>query len=239
MTSLSEGGMTIRPIIFSAPMVRALLEGRKTQTRRIVNGVPPSPGMDNVYPGNTPKHPAPYLDAYCGGERTSANPRGITENWCYWTRDDRCGPQFKVPYVPGDLLYVRESHAFVGGGDPGILLCQADWRERARELGLQNADDAPRWKPSIHMPRWASRLTLAVTDVRVDRLRHITDKDARAEGFNPDPNVETPWHAFLDYWNKLHGDHASDLNPWVVAVTFTVHKCNVDHFASVRTKGAA
>ena len=82
------------------------------------------------------------------------------------------------------------------------------------------------------MPRWASRLTLPVTYVRVERLRHITNADAKAEGFDPHPTVETPWHSFLDYWNKLNGEHASDLNPWVVAITFTVHKVNVDQFAA-------
>jgi hypothetical protein len=78
------------------------------------------------------------------------------------------------------------------------------------------------------MPRWASRLTLEVSAVRTHRLREINDIDARAEGFNPEPDDCTPWHAFLDYWNELHGEGATDANPEVIALTFKVHKANVD-----------
>lgn len=232
--------MTIRPIIFSAPMVRALLEGRKTQTRRIVNGVPPSPGMDNVYPGNTPRHPAPYLDAYCSRERTPENPRGMSENWCYWTRDDRCGPQFKVPYVPGDLLWVKEAFALPLQWDdfpPGLSRGPVRWRAD----DLRDLSDQGKWRPGMFMPRWASRLTLTVTDVRVQRLQEIDEQDAFSEGVYALPNgslthdgvigSDSGVDAFARLWRMIHGPGAWDQNPRVVAVTFDVHKVNVDQFS--------
>lgn len=248
--------MTDRPIIFSGPMVLALLAGRKTQTRRVLKNVPPPPAMENVYPGNVPRHDAPYLDAYCGARRTTENPRGMTDRWCWWTRDDRPGGQFRVGYVPGDRLWVRENHAYVGGGDPGLLLCAADWRQTAAAHRCENADSPPKWKPSIHMPRRVSRLTLGVTNVRVQRLHDMTPEDAIAEGMAgimkdgktvkyglPDadglPGTDDsgwPWHewraspvdAFEKLWRSINGEEAWVSNPYVVAVTFTVHKQNVD-----------
>lgn len=220
--------MTIRPIMFSAPMVRALLEGRKTQTRRVAKFV-----LSNE-PGN-------FVCENGGGGMI-----GLTE------ADVPIHAPDYAPYAPGDLLYVREAFRETDGGavfdaaggcidfvDPEILY-------RASERGTYG-----KWKPSIHMPRWASRLTLAVTDVRVQRLQDISDKDAMAEGVatvpaawdigvaNMDSKCCPERIAFRVLWNSLHGTGAWDQNPWVVAVTFTVHKCNVDHFASVRTKGAA
>lgn len=244
------------PIIFSGPMVRALMEGRKTMTRRIVKNVPEAPAMDAIHPSNQPKSPAPYLDAYCGQRATPENPRGMSRNWCWWTRDDRCCAQFNVRYAPGDRLWVRENHAYVGGGDPGLLLCEADWRETAARHRCENADRAPKWTPSIHMPRTASRLTLIVTGVKIERLRDMSPEDAIAEGMKgltkdgktvkygiPDRDGlpgedDFGWHwhewrmspvdAFQKLWCSLHGSDAWNANPYVVALTFTVHKQNID-----------
>ena len=237
--------MKDKPIIFSAPMIRALLDGRKTQTRRILKDVPEAPAMDNIAWPDKKLHPAPYLDAYCGGPRTSENPRGMTENWAYWTRDDRPGPLFKVGYVPGDRLWVREKFAVSGIG----------WGKKpSKAIGgkVHFAADADHgwqsywgnWNPSIHMPRWASRLTLVVTDVRVQRVQDITNADAVAEGIerlhdpngfrdylNDDPSARVAMNpSFRSLWDSINAKRGFgwDANPWVVALTFDVHKCNID-----------
>lgn len=250
------GDIKARPILFSAPMVRALLEGRKTQTRRILKDVPEAPGIDEVVHAN-PKHAAPYLDAYCGGRRTPENPRGMTQWWCWWTRDDRPCEQFKIPYgVPGDFLWVRESWhlVHVGGGRGGgidpfnsydeIYLADGHSKhftfEGDDDPFLRFASDRPR--PSMFMPRWASRLTLEITDVRVERLQDISETDAIAEGCGDyarsfpkdDPIHETqsrlmwPERAYRVLWEQINGPGSWDANPWVVALSFKVHRRNVD-----------
>jgi hypothetical protein len=236
--------MTDKPIIFSAPMVRALLDGRKSQTRRVVKNVPDAPAMDNIAWPDKKLHPKPYVDAYCGARRTPENPRGMTENWAYWTRDDRPGPLFKVGYVPGDRLWVREawksdrayddlSPSEMGGEEPLIYLADS-----AVQRWGWKPDALSRWGRYRHarfMPRWASRLTLTVTDVRVQRLQDISGWDVEAEGacefaaLPPnDQDTEEARAIFRDLWNSLHGSDAWAANPWVCALTFTVKKGNID-----------
>jgi hypothetical protein len=183
--------MTDRPIIFSAPMVRALLDGRKTQTRRALK--PPYGTLE-------------YLP-------------------------DRTWRPIYTKCFRGDRLYVREAFCPRLGYPAPV----ATPHYRAD-------DDKPEWrglwKPSIHMPRWASRLTLTVTDVRVQRLQEISEADAIAEGCDAAfamtmrrPNGAYPGNAtecFRDLWNSLHGPDAWDANPWVAALTFTVQRGNID-----------
>ncbi|WP_188260679.1 hypothetical protein [Azospirillum tabaci] len=219
------------PIIFSAPMVRALLDGRKTQTRRLATS-----------------------------------------------------PLAKVQ--PGDRLWVRENFATSDAyGDPAILgveyaadgstLAYANGELHYKEHGC--AQYPGPWKPSIHMPRWASRLTLVVESMKVQRLQDISEEDARAEGATqrdtgfrecqmsvdggqtfqtarwPADSWPMNWEeaehrartspyakrladcalgsarmAFANYWRRLHGDDAWAANPFVVALTFTVHRSNID-----------
>lgn len=143
--------MKERPIIFNDEMVRALLDGRKTQTRRVVRPQPSS---------NTDKI---YADHYNGGPE-----------WAFWLPDNRMTEPrtWRCPYgVPGDRLWVRET--WCGGQHGTSVYYKASWHEH---------EHGPRWRPSIHMPRWASRLTLDVTDVRVERVKDISPEDAKAEG---------------------------------------------------------
>jgi hypothetical protein len=234
-----------RPIIFSAPMVRALLEGRKTQTRRVLTsgntllaGRSWGRDWDETWDW---ANASPVFD----GREIEVTRLGYSSNWggsvAY-----RVVPSFQ----PGDLLYVRESHHVWCAGNNDGTGRRIDYRA--------TTPDAPcTWSPSIHMPRWASRLTLAVTDVRVEKLNEISEDDAIAEGVlrgDPLPNIPASngpiWHsgieatlddgfawtrqpvmAFRDLWSSIHGPGAWDLNPWVVAVTFTAHKINVDQFA--------
>jgi hypothetical protein len=217
--------MTDRPIIFSAPMVRALLDGRKTQTRRTLR----------VQPPNRPGWKVSDLD----------------EDGVMWRSGDGAYCACRLPYAPGDRLWVRE--AFVRYHDlddndmrigPLKVAYKADGGFRWLDADTDTFRDSPPWKPSIHMPRWSSRLTLIVTDVRVQRLQDISRDDAIAEGLTLASNaIEEFWRwppphdarlylspiiAFRDLWNSLHGPDAWDANPWCVAVSFTVQKGNID-----------
>ncbi|GAA3266069.1 hypothetical protein [Sphingomonas yabuuchiae] len=183
--------MTDRPIIFSAPMVRALLTGRKTQTRRLAS--------------------SPLA---------------------------RC--------AVGDRLYVREAWAPLSActhNDPGSQAMADNGFYRADGGTIEG--QISRWTPSIHQPRWASRLTLTVVDARIQPLCSITDADAQAEGVQqiaggwhvPEadlPQMPTAAGAFARLWSSLHrtdGECWCD-NPDVVALTFTVTAENIDRMAA-------
>lgn len=196
--------MKERPILFSAPMVRALLAGAKTQTRRVAKLT----------------HAAHVKE-----------PRGHRR----WHPGDPDAWQ-ACPYgVPGDRLWVREAWAQNENQlsetrmDRSIVY-RADGEARALDNGHEKA-----WRPSIHMPRWASRITLEITDVRVQRLQEISDEDALAEGLRSDGSlgaqcsVELPGHrthhdspkeCFRLLWESIHGPGSWEQNPWVWAITF-------------------
>lgn len=247
------------PIPFSRPMVAAIRAGRKSQTRRMLRAdVPEPPAMDAIAPGRTARHPAPYLDAYCSEPQTAANPRGMSRTWCWWTRDDRVGECFKVPYAPGDRLWVREEHyrfghwepidgartrtgrqkwAFVADSDEVLFHAPAT----GMRLGRHHQDPGtPAWHKRLprFMFRRHSRMTLTVTAVRVQRLHDIDEADAAAEGMQ-EPTLrdlggelaQAAWsdrQVFSRLWNHLHGPGAWDTNPWVSATTFTVTLANID-----------
>ena len=191
--------MKERPILFSAPMVRALLDGRKTQTRRAVKG-----------------EPLRWL-----------NEAGFTPGFVADPGNCLC------PYgAPGDRLWVRETFSGPWGCE---TLRPRHWPEG--EPIWFWADGNPEWgdwtrpRPSIHMPRWASRLTLRITEVRVQRLQTIADHDCLAEGVLETDFYEqaerkvsagAPWSperlAFADLWQSINGTW--EVNPWVWAVSF-------------------
>lgn len=221
--------MKERPILFSAPMVRALLEGRKTVTRRVMNLQPDDDASVTV-------------EAY---DVSVTNQQGYQEAGAEifgaWWRDGEIG--CKCPYGgPGDRLWVRETwycdHFEV---QKGPYLQPADMHDldQSREDGelVYAADgvapyeqEQPTWKPSIHMPRWASRILLEIIDVRIERLQDITYEDAVAEGVYRDcsrawtateeggPCHKYPEPAFRDLWISTGGDW--DANPWVWVVEF-------------------
>lgn len=191
--------MKERPILFSAPMVRALLAGTKTQTRRVVKITHRTPGL------------AACL-APPAGMRTRTS---LAAELC--------------PYGhPGDRLWVRETFARIDGQTrPWIETdYQATYTHGDRlgdTLGIKK-----RWTPSIHMPRHASRITLEITSVRVERLQEISEADAQAEGWTRRPEVSTDpqvhkeaardW--FMDLWESINGPGSWDANPWVWVIEF-------------------
>ena len=214
--------MSERPILFSAEMVRAILKGDKTQTRRVVK-----------------------LTQYGSVKRSDFFPNDLRAR------------QF-CPYgAPGDMLWVREAHALSANPDlkPWYRLDHPEARSRGPRVDVK-------WRPSSNMPRWASRLTLCIEDVRVERLQDISEDDARAEGCEarpfpgpwwqgyrdlgdglifhqqavgetpPDWMIEpkrmppTPWldqsarDGFRSIWMGLYGLDAWESNPWVWALSF-------------------
>lgn len=249
-----------KPIIFSGPMVRAILEDRKTQTRRILKPQPPK-GIENTFP---------YPRIKGGNILFHANKDTDFPSWEHF---------IKCQYQKGDLLWVRET--FVQGYELDEDDCpigeeKTFYRADADGDLLWHDDEDPesynpKWKPSIFMPRYASRITLEVTDVRVERLKDISVEDAIAEGATskrnchgyknlhdgwsmnwPDSEPENGWgqislgspiYAFANFICKLHGgedwnlkpSNLWDENPWIVAVTFKAHKCNIDRITNVKT----
>lgn len=209
--------MKERPILFSAPMVRAILAGEKTQTRRAVTKLPK-----------------------CSDDASRIE-------WCQWSglwcahggpRDAcRCKGGVRCPYgLPGDRLWVRETHAqfAVGEGDRPVPQCVV-YRATCREDGsfdYVGGDGSimgltvTKWTPAIHMPRWASRITLEITDVRVEQLQTISTLEAMAEGADPRPTATgdpSYTHGFHVLWDSINGERPGcswDANPWVWALTF-------------------
>jgi hypothetical protein len=186
--------MTDRPIIFSAPMVRAILDGRKTQTRRAIRPVPIINGVGAIFDE---------------GDRQE----DFVEP--YWVFPETCKYG-----KPGDLLWVRETwtqYPIELNPEP----CDAWYK------ATSNGPPPPfKWRPSIHMPRWASRITLRITDIRVERLQDISEDDAKAEGVgykNPGylPGTKGNWIGSFAYlWNKINGAGAWESNPWVWVISF-------------------
>lgn len=241
----------MKPIIFSGEMVRAILDGRKTQTRRVIkpqpvwreaaDGLPACWQWSGGYNGQNDRHPlfGAHGEAYSDSELSQA----LIEI---------------SPRKPGDLLWVREAWGF------GCRPCPRNgWRDgieyRADEAYIQHyLDDLPLhqvdapddfewgessgWRSPIFMPKWASRLTLRVTEVRAQQVQDISEADIQAEGISiPAPLVgidmdgnpiesehcdKDPWWFFAQLWDSLNAKrgHSWDSNPWVWAISFEVVK---------------
>jgi hypothetical protein len=217
-------------------MIRALLAGTKTQTRRAIKGVPSWDhyGRDIMDWGLSGIHQETY---------DPSDPIEGTDRWHLDVQtdvDDHSRRVIRCPYgQPGDLLYVRETWASDGQG--GV-----------RYYATDDVHDLRRKRVSIHMPRWASRLTLEITDVRVERLQDISEADAEAEGVREPslgdgltvfaqngggfiPRADAPplllWEAL---WRRINGDESWSANPWCWALSFKVHRANVDQVLAER-----
>ncbi len=210
--------MTMRPILFSAPMVRALLADRKTMTRRVVDPQPNFPDFaDRII--WTDAHGSPGLHIY----DKHCIARGVWD--------------VKCPYgTPGDHLWVRETWQSLQKFDvlpPNKVPVGSE---------IQYPASWEHWvskrRPSIHMCQWMSRITLKITGVRVERLQAITEQDARAEGVEHADGLNDYWldyletkghiiqgvasakQSFATLWDKINDRGAWDANPWVWVVEF-------------------
>ncbi|ECG5956127.1 hypothetical protein E1630_08715 [Salmonella enterica subsp. enterica serovar Baguida] len=184
-------------------MVRAILEGRKTQTRRPVK--------------------FPLIDKNMGCELAGNELAGELAAHNYWNS----------PYgKPGDRIWVRETfRVHSRATDVATLVYRASvrnsWTEQTHRVPVAvcNKQVTPdKWTPSIHMPRWASRITLEITDVRVERLRDLSEEDAKSEGIIPSAGGVLPgWEYrinFRDLWMDIYGTDNWEANPWVWVIEF-------------------
>ena len=199
----------MKPILFNTAMVQAILDGRKTTTRRIIKV---NTDLDFIGCSST------------GGDFDAA----AFGKGCYEKiLDAKIIERVKAPYMPGDILYVRETwgisnplgdfarnnrtaeYVYKAGYSKGERIPMA--REQEKNLGV--------WKPSIHMPKVAARIFLKVTSARVERLQDITEEGIRAEGITE----EWPPHAmdkFQELWDSTTKEYKWRLNPWVWVIEF-------------------
>lgn len=209
-----------RPILFSGPMIRAILDGKKTQTRRVIKPQPPQPEQVRAKAGIDfalfQRDDAPgiwYVEGPVWAVRQLMDPPIPTPSWtCSYGE-------------PGDRLWVREAwQAYEPEGRPveGPCFAASGHHPLCRFEGHL-------WRPSIHMPRWASRLTLELTDVRVQQVQAISESDAYAEGIETgtvvqDFGMDHARPAFRNLWDSLNAKrgHSWESNPWVWALTFKV-----------------
>jgi hypothetical protein len=193
--------MAIKPILFNTEMVRAILDGRKTCTRRVVKH-------------NTEK----VLDSPYHMEHSEMEDAWLIRRLC------------RAPYEPGDILYVRETWCDLPVNKAGHMRGHSIYYYKT-DGDLRPEGWRGNWRPSIHMPKEAARIWLKVTDVRVERLNEITDKGAEREGAQPDypfdydvdkwPNLEH----FKKIWNSTIKKSELDrygwqANPWVWVISF-------------------
>lgn len=202
-----------RPILFNEEMVRAILDGRKTQTRRIVK---------NVDPKNFP---------YCG---TFDEVNGLPAmTFADDTGDSVTSRIFASCKFgkPGDRLWVRETWS--KSKQPylsGQIFYRADGEANGKQFALSYVERESKWRPSIHMPRYKSRILLEVINVRVERLHDISEVDAIAEGWPkslgdfdaPAPGNGGPFDWYRSLWETINGQGSWDLNPWVWVIEFKV-----------------
>jgi len=225
-----------RPILFSGPMVRAILDGSKTQTRRVVDRVARRGRVTEFNPSDTPGYDWTFRDSEM--------------RWHDLRAADLLA---RCPFgQPGDRLWVRESHAFQSVASTAhdeYVVYQADGEIRPHDWSMELDRDfvgepldldsdfvhdnalgeafVQRWRPSIHMHRWASRVTLEITEVRVERVQSISEADAKAEGVQGVPTLSSEHPLglvgrFRELWDSINAarGHGWGANPWVWVVAF-------------------
>lgn len=213
-------------MIFNAEMVRAILDGRKTQTRRIMSIQPEHSelGLRRVIDSKNGRDNGKYF--WSQSDARGLKMRSKVFGCPYgevgdriWVRETYQGPLFDYEHMES---YLEDSSKFE---KPEFCVYRADGKTAPE---FYDADDNLHcgWRPSIHMPRWASRLTLEITGVRVERLASVSDEDAGKEGYpaNPAPYGGTmdKWLWFRGLWDSIYPDQSFKHNPWVWVIEFKV-----------------
>lgn len=217
--------MKEKPILFSCEMVRAILDGRKTQTRRVITPQPyPSKVGDGLWGVKTKR-----------SEKAMALINATPDDVVYWCKQ-------WCPYgYAGDQLWVRETWGMIlpeSTGNQWYTIRNARPFQLHPESNpvdgiagaIYRADGEfefttgwDKWKPSIFMPRWASRITLDVVNVRVEQVQDISEQDAYAEGIDRSPKMPHPRQWFRELWNSINAKrgYGWERNPWVWVITFS------------------
>lgn len=238
--------MKERPIAFNARMVRAILEGKKTQTRRVVNVLPSQAvniaSWERWVVDDEPQFRESGLPLWVA----SGTDGDAYEYGCkygdpgdrLWVRETWCG---QVDYATGGLKWDDDGNTYAvyyRATDPDVVACDDDGGTKFNRDG----SEASPWKPSIHMPRWASRILLEITGVRVERLQDISGRDCIAEGIDAeqvlgygpnkgyplvDPGINTEnrllKNACTELWDSINGKtHPWASNPWVWVIEFKI-----------------
>ncbi|EMS8649873.1 hypothetical protein V5C53_000372 [Klebsiella pneumoniae] len=196
--------MKERGMIFNGEMVRAILDGRKTQTRRPIK--------------------------WKQTRFTEIGEREDGSKWP-WSEDAEHACDFWHPCpfgAVGDRIWVREAfRVHSRATDVATLVYKASernsWTEQTRRVPVAvcNKPATPeKWTPSLHMPRWASRILLEITGVRVERLRSMSQDDARAEGVIAASGPMEAGLAFRELWDSIYGEESWKANPWVWVIEF-------------------
>lgn len=207
--------MTYRPMLFNTPMVCAIEDGSKTQTRRLINVHDDNLSILDVKP-----HPDLH------GTR-------IWEARVYGSKEDEFTMNIKAPCAKDDVIWVRETWMQVRHAKPKGNAIPSDWQEYGffyyAKDEVANSDGSPVvWRPSIHMPKEAARIFLHVDDVRAERLQRMSEDDAMHEGATPEPPfIVGPYvRGFISTWESTipKGKILKcgwDANPWVWVIRFT------------------
>lgn len=226
--------MVDKPMLFSAPMVRALLEGRKTQTRRLIKWQGPK-GYPHSFEHAIVDNPA-------GVQRLLVPFKHPDEADLPWGENGY--HRHYGPADPGDRIWVKETWSHSGTAVWSISQARMAVGNGRVIYRADNDSEFPyaKYWPSIFLPKEFSRLTLHVTGVKIERLQSISEDDAVAEGISVDrggfkdrplycveglPSRSSAVDAYEQLWRQINGGGSWDKNPWVVAITFEVERCNM------------
>ncbi|EJH1054988.1 hypothetical protein NCL57_004970 [Salmonella enterica] len=212
--------MNERGMIFNAEMVRAILDGKKTQTRRIMAIQPEHSelGLRRVIDSKNGRDNGKYF--WSQSDARGLKMRSKVFGCPYgevgdriWVRETYQGPLFDYEHMES---YLEDSSKFY---KPEFCVYRADGKPAPE---FYDADDNLHcgWRPSIHMPRWASRLTLEITGVRVERLNSITESDAEAEGVTDTGFGDLLVDGYRYLWKSIYGEESWAANPWVWVIEF-------------------